>query len=327
MSPVKAKYRELVPNLCADPNQIYYTGGGRETELVFLRKLDMPEFAAIGLIRNQEGREAIKEIADRYIDNAKASGGKGFIHETATFRSSRDWGRKLGFDEDGWKTLLRESVQFAMEGRAEHETPEFPIYILAFVGPRASAYDDESKMTPEESEEHHDFEIGIFEEEGVDLVQALTMPYAEEAIGIVRAAQKRNVPVMVSFTVETDGLLPSGMTLKEAIMSVDAATESYATSFMINCAHVTHFNFLFEGKETEPWMKRIGGLRANASRKSHAELDNSTELDLGDPVEFGKLTGAMKKRLPNLCIIGGCCGSDLRHHKEVGKTIKSIIDV
>ena len=119
------------------------------------------------------------------------------------------------------------------------------------------------------------------------------------------------MPVVISFTVETDGRLPSGMALREAIERVDAETGGAVTYFMINCAHPTHFTGVLE--DGEAWLERIGGVRANASTKSHAELDEADELDEGDPAELAGQYRALRPRLPGVNVVGGCCGTDDRH--------------
>ena len=142
------------------------------------------------------------------------------------------------------------------------------------------------------------------------------MNYAEEASGIARAAREAGMPVALSFTVETDGRLPTGQPLNEAIAQVDSETGAYPAYYMINCAHPTHFDTVL-APESE-WINRIGGLRANASRMSHAELDEAEELDAGDPVELGQEYADLKRHLPNLTVLGGCCGTDHRHIEQIG---------
>jgi S-methylmethionine-dependent homocysteine/selenocysteine methylase len=149
----------------------------------------------------------------------------------------------------------------------------------------------------------------------VDFITALTLNNVGEAVGIVRAANQARLPVGISFTVETDGSLPSGESLPDAIGEVDAASDRGAAYFMINCAHPTHFAGVLE--PAAAWLERIRGLRANASTKSHAELDEAEELDEGDPVELARRYGELRARLPNLTVVGGCCGTDHRHVGEI----------
>jgi S-methylmethionine-dependent homocysteine/selenocysteine methylase len=151
------------------------------------------------------------------------------------------------------------------------------------------------------------------------MVCAITLTYAEEAIGIVKTAGKHGIPVAIGFTTETDGRLPSGQALHDAIEEVDAATNSAAAYFMVNCAHTEHFDDALQAGER--WTARVRGIRANASRLSHAELDEAEELDDGDPSEFGRLYRRLRKRLPHLSVFGGCCGTDHRHIDEVNTAL------
>jgi S-methylmethionine-dependent homocysteine/selenocysteine methylase len=140
------------------------------------------------------------------------------------------------------------------------------------------------------------------------------MTYVDEAIGVTRAAQDAVIPAAISFTVETDGDLPSGQALGEAIEEVDRATDSGPAYYMINCAHPTHFDSVLDGGD---WVGRIRGLRANASTCSHAELDEAEDLDDGDPQDLGARYGELRDRLPALNVVGGCCGTDHRHIGEI----------
>ena len=147
------------------------------------------------------------------------------------------------------------------------------------------------------------------------MLTAMTMNYADEALGIVLSAKSKRIPVVISFTTETDGRLPSGESLKEAIERIDRETGDYVLYYMINCAHPEHFHALFDAPET--WQKRIVGVRANASCKSHAELDASTELDPGDKEELAKRYKNLKGKLPHLRVFGGCCGTDHSHIEHI----------
>ncbi|MGL5793095.1 MAG: homocysteine S-methyltransferase family protein, partial [Waterburya sp.] len=189
------------------------------------------------------------------------------------------------------------------------------------IGPRGDGYQPAELMSEIEAQYYHTEQIEVFSQSNVDLVTAMTMNYVEEAIGISRAAQQANIPVVISFTVETDGKLPTGQTLKDAIAQVDHATNSAPIYYMINCAHPLHFaHVLYSGGD---WLDRIKAIRANASIKSHAELDEAEELDDGNPVEFGIQYQKLQTLLPNLNIFGGCCGTDIRHIEEICKEILS----
>jgi homocysteine S-methyltransferase len=235
----------------------------------------------------------------------------GFTLDTPTWRANADWGEKLGDDTAALAAVNRAAVALAEEIRDADESPELPIAICGTIGPRGDAYQPEKLMSADEAERYHGAQIATFAGAGVDLVGAYTLTYAEEAIGIVRAAVANEMPVMISFTLETDGKLPSGQRLGDAIEQVDAETDGAAAYFMVNCAHPSHFAAVIE--RGGPWLDRLGGIRANASSKSHAELDEATELDPGDPAALGAEYRALKDRLPNARVLGGCCGTDQRH--------------
>ena len=168
-------------------------------------------------------------------------------------------------------------------------------------------------MAPAEAESYHRFQADVFADTAADLITAVTMNYEAEAVGIARAAEAAGMPVAVSFTVETDGVLPTGQPLGEAINAVDQATGGYPAYYMVNCAHPTHFADVLDPEA--PWSARIGGIRANASRMSHAELDEAEELDPGDPAELGALYRDVRAAHPSIRLVGGCCGTT---HEHVG---------
>jgi S-methylmethionine-dependent homocysteine/selenocysteine methylase len=187
------------------------------------------------------------------------------------------------------------------------------LVISGCVGPRGDGYRVDDAMDPDEAERYHSAQIRTLADTTAELVTAYTLTYAGEAIGVVRAAQAAGIPSVVSFTVETDGRLPDGRPLGEAVLAVDEATDAGAAYFMINCAHPTHFEDVLEGQ----WLKRVRGIRANASSKSHAELDESTDLDSGDPAALAAHYAALRPLLPELTVVGGCCGTDMRHIREI----------
>jgi len=170
-------------------------------------------------------------------------------------------------------------------------------------------------MTAEQAQRYHEAQVATFADTAADLVSALTLTYAAEAVGVARAARDTGIPSVISFTVETDGRLPSGQSLREAIEEVDDRTQESVAYFMINCAHPTHFAQVFD--EDGGWRNRIRGLRANASEKSHAELDEAEELDAGDPAALAGHYRELQKRLPSLNVVGGCCGTSHRHVEEI----------
>lgn len=311
------RYRNHLPQLTGS---ILLTDGGLETTLIFQEGLNLPEFAAFDLLQDAFGYEALCKYFRTYAQLAQAYQ-IGCVLETATWRASTDWGAKLGYSNQAISEVNRKAVALLHAIRDEYETIATPIVISGCIGPRGDGYNASAIMTATEAEAYHRLQVSVFKDAGADLVTAITMTYPEEAIGIVQAARVAHMPVVISFTVETDGNLPTGQPLKEAIAQVEAATESAPVYYMINCAHPLHFiDTLTPG---EPWLMRIGGVRPNASTLSHTELDEAEELDDGNPVELGIQCRNLKSALPNLSVLGGCCGTDHRHVEEIYVAFKA----
>jgi len=242
---------------------------------------------------------------------------RGFLLEGATWRSSPDWLNQLGIAESRHADLNRKAIDFLLQIRGAHETEQSPMPISGQLGPRGDGYAVEAKMTPDEAETYHFWQAKLFAETEADLISALTINYVEEALGIARAGAAAGIPTVISFTVETDGRLPSGQPLAEAIEQVDAESGNAPAYFMLNCAHPDHFAGTLEAEGG--WVSRIRAVRANASRMSHEELDNAEELDSGNPEEFGHQHAELRTRFPSITVMGGCCGTDHRHVEEISK--------
>jgi S-methylmethionine-dependent homocysteine/selenocysteine methylase len=290
-------------------DRLFLTDSGLETTLIFRDHLDLPAFAAFVLLETDAGRGRLRAYFERHLAIARAHGA-GFIAEAPTWRANPDWGRTLGYDEQRLATINRAAISELAELRArEGETPE-TFVISGCLGPRHDGYNADVRMSVQEAERYHDAQIQTFADTPVDLVSALTITYVEEAVGITRSALRAGLAVAISFTVETDGRLPSHTPLDAAIREVDAATDQGPVYYMINCAHPQHFSgALYSGHE---WPLRVRGIRANASRLSHEELDGAG-LDDGDPVELAMDYRRLVMALPQLNILGGCCGTDHRH--------------
>ena len=305
------QYRHSLPQLSGRP---FITDGGLETTLMFLEGIDLPCLAAFPLALNETGRETLARYFEPYLAEAR-SRGLGVILDTPTWRANPDWAAKLGYSLGELREANRRSVQFAVELRNAYGSPSVPIVINGVVGPREDGYVVGDTMSAAEAESYHGFQIEAFRDSEADMVSAITMTYADEGAGIALAARLSGLPAVISFTVETNGRLPSGESVREAIERTDAATDAYPAYYMINCAHPEHFRS--ELTPGEPWLARLRGLRANASRKSHAELDASPELDIGDPTQLGREYRALRSTLPHLCVVGGCCGTDHRHIRAI----------
>ena len=309
------KYRQQLPQL---KDWIFLTDGGMETTLIFLQGIELPEFAAITLMDNSEGFQIAKEYYQTYLQLAQRFE-RGFILESVTWRGSSDWAKPLGFSLQKLEELNRKAIQILHELRMQYETSKTPIVISGCIGPRGDGYDASNAITANAAQQYHAEQIRIFREEEADLVTAMTINSADEAIGITRAAQAENMPVVISLTLETDGRLPSGQTLVDAIKQVDATTGQGPAYFMINCAHPSHFIETLRNHHSA--LDRIRGIRANASCKSHAELDEATELDRGNPHELGQFYLDLQQHLPQLSVIGGCCGTDLQHIEAMAEAL------
>jgi S-methylmethionine-dependent homocysteine/selenocysteine methylase len=307
-----AKYRNSLPQLGGD---FFMTDGGIETTLIFLEGQDLPYFAAFPLLRTAAGESVLRKYFRTYGELARKHN-TGLILETATWRSSPDWGTLLGYSADALADVNRKAVQMLEEIRDELESAQSPIVISGCIGPRGDGYIPDTAMSEKEAEDYHSMQIETFADTAADLVTAITMNYVEEAIGVARAAKRAAIPAVISFTVETDGKLPTGQPLTDAIQQVDGATSGYPTYFMINCAHPSHFDHALPGDE--PWTARVRGLRANASTMNHAQLNEAPDLDAGNPTELGKEYAALRAhKLKHLNVMGGCCGTDHRHIEQI----------
>jgi len=305
------EFRRSLPQL---GGEFFLTDGGIETTLVFLEGLDLPDFAAFDLLKGNEGEAALRKYFRTYAGLARRFG-TGLILERATWRARAGWGGRLGYSAREMADANRRAIGLLEDIRREFKGDDRHVVISGCVGPRGDGYNPGKTMSAAEAEDYHGIQIRTFEDTAADMVTAITMNYVEEAVGLTRAAARAGMPVAISFTVETDGRLPTGQTLRAAIQQVDTATSRYPAYYMINCAHPTHFEHVLTAEE--PWTQRIRGLRANASRKSHAELNESAELDIGDPVELAMQYAELERRLPQLNVMGGCCGTDHRHVEQI----------
>lgn len=300
---------------------LFLTDGGLETTLIFHDGLDLPLFASFDLMKTSAGVDALRRYYVRYAMIARARS-VGFVLDTPTWRANADWGDRLGYDSAALSDVNRRSVELMDEIRTAYETATTPMLISGAIGPRGDGYVPERRMSAAESRAYHAAQIRVFAASGADLVAAYTMNYVDEAIGIALAARDAGIPAVLSFTLETDGRLPSGESLRDAIERTDRETDGYASYYMINCAHPTHFADVLPPGAA--WLRRIHGVRANASKRSHAELDSSPDLDAGDPVQLGQEYLALRERLPQLTVVGGCCGTDHRHVEAIGDRLLEV---
>jgi homocysteine S-methyltransferase len=302
-----SKYRNRLKTLM---DRTIVTDAGLETWLIFQQGIELPHFAAFDLLKDEAGIAVLKRWYLRFAAIA-AQGGHALLLESPTWRANADWGRRLGYDRETLADANCTAIGLLLEIRNEVERPGLPVIVCGNIGPRGDGYVAGERMSAALAEAYHREQIATFAATDADLVSAFTINYVDEGIGIARAARAEGIPVVLSVTLETDGALPSGETLQQAIERTDVATRSYPLHYMINCAHPTHFDAVL--RHGGGWRGRIAGLRANASCKSHAELEVSTELDAGDPADLAGRYLGLRDALPALRVIGGCCGTDDRH--------------
>jgi homocysteine S-methyltransferase len=304
------KYRNNLPQLS---DRVFLTDSGLETTLIFKDGIELNQFASFELLKTENGR---RRLLDYFREHARTAvdAGMGFVLESPTWRSNADWGAKLGYSPEQLAEMNRQSIDLMVQVRDETETASSPMPISGNIGPLGDGY-VAGTMTADDAERMHAPQVNAFAKTRADLVSGFTMTSTDEAIGVTRAAVKAGIPVVISFTVETDGRLPTGQTLREAIEAVDAATGAAPAYYMINCAHPTHFESAL--KANEAWIKRVRGIRANASKRSHAELDAAPDLDDGDPVELGRQYRELRRNFRHFTVLGGCCGTDHRHVEQI----------
>jgi S-methylmethionine-dependent homocysteine/selenocysteine methylase len=298
-----ARYRDALPQLGGD---LFLTDGGLETSLIFHRGVALPDMAAFPLLRTREGVRLLCSELVPYVALARQHRA-GLILDSATWRANPDWAERLGYTRAALAAANRAAIRL-LEGVRDRVSG--PAVLNGAVGPRGDGYVPSARMTARQAEAYHREQIETFAATAADMVTAYTLNYADEAIGVARAARAAGMPAAISFTVEFDGRLPTGQALAEAITAVDDATGGYPCYYLINCAHPVHFA---PALSDEPWTRRVRGLRANASSRTHAELDGSVQLDIGDPDDLGARNADLKRRLPWLNVFGGCCGTDSRH--------------
>ena len=304
-------YRNALPQLSGE---VFLTDSGLETDLIFNEGFDLPEFASFVLVDDARGRAALEGYFRRHADIAMQHG-CGVILEAPTWRASRDWGSRIGYPAAELRRVNESAASLLSQVRGEYrDAARSPVVVSGCIGPRADAYRPAERMGEGEAEDYHSEQIAILAATEVDLVHAMTITYAAEAIGIARAAAGAGIPAAISFTTETDGRLPDGTSLADAVAAVEAATGGAPVYYGVNCAHPSHFA---SALPSDPIGARLRSVRANASRMSHAELDESPALDAGDPLELAGDYLRLHAQHPSISILGGCCGTDARHMQAI----------
>lgn len=314
-----SNHRHALPQLSGG---MFLTEGGIGTTLIHKAGIELPHFATFVLLETRDGAELLRRCFVPYFEVARRYRA-GLIVDSNTWRGSRDWGDRLGYSRAQLAEANRKAIELLEGLRSVYETPDIPIVISACMGPRGSAYGASARMSIAEAEAYHREQVDTLAGTTADVISAMTMNHPDEAAGIVFAARRAAMPAVVSFTVETDGRLVCGMTLADAIDVVDTETGGYPAYYMLNCAHVSHFERALE--DGGAWINRLRGLRSNSSAKSHAELDEATVLDEGNPEALGERYRAVIAHFPHINVVGGCCGTDERHALHIAKSCASIL--
>lgn len=292
-------------------DDIIITDGGLETTLIYKYNIELPYFSCINLLKTDSGRNIIYNCLLNYV-NISEKYNVNIIIETPTWRCSKKWSKLLNCENSDIEKINREAVNIVKSIKKNNKK----IIISGNIGPIDDGYVISNKLTIEELKEYHSEQIYILANENVDIISAFTINYVEEAIGITLVCKDINIPLVISFTLNIDGKLPSGMTLEDSIKYIDKYTNYYPMYYMINCAHPKHFISLFKDNNSD-WIKRIKGIRSNASDKSHEELNNSKKLDIGNIVELSNYCKNIRKENKHINIFGGCCGTDENHVEEI----------
>mgnify|MGYP003700638789 CR=1 FL=1 len=285
---------------------------GLETDLIFNHGVDLPGFASFPLLDNEPGRAHLRRACGEIVEVAR-NAGVGAILESATWMANRDRAAGVGYSAEALARINREAIELMEPLR---HAAGIQVILSGNLGPRSDAYAPTEQMSADDAADYHSQQIAAFADTSADLVSGYTLAYVAEAIGMAKAAQKHDMPIVLSFTVETDGRLPTGDGVNQAIAAVEEATGGYPAYYMINCAHPDHFGSVLA---TAPPSDRLKGIVVNASRCSHAELDEAETLDDGDPVELGEQVAALQSQFPQITVIGGCCGTDARHLAEMAR--------
>lgn len=253
------------------------TDGGLETDLVFHQGVDLPEFAALPLVEDDAGASLLRRYYDGYADVARRAG-RALLLESATWRANPDWAAKVGYDAQALDRVNRASIDLVARQRDAY-ADLVDVLLVGAMGPRGDGYVAGETPDPDEAADYHSAQVRSFVRAGADLVSAITLTSPQEAMGVVRAARDSGIPVGIGFTVGTDGRLPDGMPLRQAVETVDAADAP--DWFLVNCAHPSHIARAFDGERgssgspacaptprtspTPSWTRRRSSTRATST--------------------------------------------------------------
>jgi S-methylmethionine-dependent homocysteine/selenocysteine methylase len=311
------KYRNDLPQLRGVDLS---TSGGMETWLQYAEGFPLRHFCAFEWLRDPKAKARLREFHRSAIE-AVQEHGFGMIAEGIHYRASGDWGDLTGYSRQDLAKINAEGVDLYHELAREYDRPDTPVVVGGCIGPRGDAYEQGHQITADEAQEYHAEQMATLKDAGVDLITAATLSFTDEAIGIARAAQGLDVPVVLSFYVAGNGKIMGERSVPETMAEIDAATGGYPKYYMLNCAHPNEFA---PALENSAGLDRLGGFMPNASAKDKISLCRLGHLEDGDPVELGQQMGDVARRFPHVHVFGGCCGTDARHLGEIAKNVSAV---
>lgn len=293
-------------------NRTWLAWTGMEIDLIFNHGVALPEFAAFPMIDSSDGRQRLRDYYKELIQIGRDTGA-GVILDTPTWMADPDRAKAVGYAAEDLPRVTRDAVALVRSFSDEHA--DAAICISVQIGPQGDGYEP-GMASAKLAADYHRPQIAAAKEAGADVLSAYTLGSAAEAIGITLAAQELSIPAIVSFVGETDGKLADGTKLAAVVTQLADTADPLA--IMVNCAHPDHIANGFDGKD---WEAKLAGIVANASRQSHEELDNAEVLDDGDPDELSGQLADLKESHPGVRVLGGCCGTDLRHLRKIAERI------
>lgn len=301
--------------------KFYLTEGGTETEILYKWGFELPEFAMFPLLDNPKADQVIRDIYRRYFDAAEKHQ-TGLLILGHDYRASPDWGAKLGYTTEGLADMQRRTIEFLDDVRREYVGRVSDVYIAGCIGPRGDAYGTGGDISEEEAEEYHSVQLTTLKSTQADMAIAVTFNNVPEAVGVIRAAHRIGIPIGVSLTLTTEGVLRSGPTLREAIEVIEEKTNGSAAWYGTNCSHPLEFASALA--DEGPWLERLRYIRPNAVKMEKVALCKLGHLEDGDPVELGEQMGEVASKFPSADILGGCCGTDERHLGEIAINVNRL---
>lgn len=299
------------------PGKFFLCEGGTETEVMYRHGFDVPYFAAFELLKNPRAVSKLHHMYEQYFSVVSESGLSALVGGL-DYRASPDWGDKLGYSRQALADKTHQCIAFLRQAARPFTNEIDQVLIQGLVGPRGDAYEGAGTMGADQAQAYHSVQLATLKEAEVDLVTAMTFSAVDESIGVARAAKNIGIPLCLSLTLDSSCRLNNGPSLADAIATIDAATENSVEFYMINCVHPLEYEPAFTD---EPWIKRIRGVRPNASAMDKMSLCQLGHLEDGDPVELGQQVGSLIKRHPHMDVLGGCCGTWHTHLREIAKNI------